>query len=71
MVTLDPTLKLDPDEHDTDKNWPCFVKPQNKVSVQDIFELCGNYYQGTEYDISNSIWGGPFGDPLNPAQNPT
>lgn len=69
MMTLDPSLNLDPEEKDTDHNWPCFVKPQNKVSVQDIFELCGNYYQGTEYDVTNSIWGGQFGDPLNPAQD--
>ncbi len=69
MMTLDPSLNLDPYEADPDRNWPCFVKPQNKVSVQDIFELCGNYYQGTEFDISESIWGGQFGDPLNPHQN--
>lgn len=69
MMTLDPTLNLDPEEHDTDHNWPCFVKPQKKVSVQDIFNLYGNYYQGTEYDVTKSIWGGQFGDPLNPAQD--
>lgn len=69
MTALDPSLDIDPEEKDTDRNWPCFVKPQNKVSVQDIYEIYGNYYQGTEYDISNSIWGGQFGDPLNPAQD--
>lgn len=71
MMTLNPSLNLDINDKDPDRNWPYFVKPQNKVSVQDVFELCGNYYQGTEYDISESIWGGPFGDPLNPAQNAT
>ena len=69
MMSLDPTLNLDPEEKDTDRNWPCFVKPQNKVTVQDIFNIYGNYYQGTEYDVTKSIWGGQFGDPLNPAQD--
>ena len=69
MMTLNPTLNLDPEEKDTDRNWPCFVKPLNPVSVQDIFDLYGNYYQGTEYDVTKSIWGGQFGDPLNPAQD--
>lgn len=69
MMTLNPTLNLDPEERDTDNNWPCFIKPLEKVSVQDIFDLYGNYYQGTEYDTTKSIWAGQFGDPLNPAQD--
>lgn len=71
LTTLDPSLKLDPEEKETDTKWPLFVKPQKKVSVQDIYELCGNYYQGTDLDITKSIWAGQFGDPLNPAQNST
>lgn len=69
MTLLDPSLDLDPYEQDPDHNWPCFVTPAEKVSVQTIFEICGDYYAGTEFDISETIWGGQFGDPLNPAQN--
>ena len=71
MSLLNPELgaTLDPEEKEPDRNWPCFVVPSSKVSVQDIYEICGDYYQGTEYDISESIWGGEFGDALNPAQD--
>ena len=71
MSLLNPELgaTLDPEEQDPDHNWPCFVVPTEKVSVQTIYEICGDYYQGTEYDISESIWGGEFGDALNPAQD--
>ena len=71
MCLLNPEVgaTLDPEEQDPDRNWPCFVVPSEKVSVQKIYEICGDYYQGTEYDISESIWGGEFGDALNPAQD--
>ena len=69
MTALNPNLNLDPEERDTDRNWPCFIKPAKKLTVQDLYNVYGNYYQGTEYDISNTIWGGQFGDPLNPAQD--
>ncbi|MBQ7645338.1 MAG: C69 family dipeptidase, partial [Spirochaetales bacterium] len=71
MSLLNPELgaTMDPEEQDPDRNWPCFVVPSEPVSVQTVYEICGDYYAGTEYDVSASIWGGQFGDALNCAQD--
>ena len=71
MSLLNPELgaTLDPEEQNPDTAWPCYIIPSEPVSVQTIYEICGDYYAGTEYDISESIWGGQFGDALNCAQD--
>ena len=69
MTLLNPSLDLDPEEQNPDTAWPCYVVPAEPVSVQKIYEICGDYYAGTEYDVSESIWGGQFGDALNCAQD--
>lgn len=66
MMSLDPTLNLDPEEKNPDENWPLFVVPQKKLSVNDIYEICSNYYQGTPYDVTLTPEAGEFGNPLNP-----
>lgn len=66
MMTLDPSLNLDPNDPDHDFNWPLFVVPQEKVSVETIHKLSSNYYQGTEFDVTHSYAAGPFGNPLYP-----
>jgi Dipeptidase len=69
MMTLDPSLNLDPNDPDHDFNWPLFVVPQEKVSVETIHRLSSNYYQGTEYDLTHTLAAGPFGNPLYPAMD--
>ena len=66
MMSLDPSLNLDPYETNPDENWPLFVVPQEKVSVDTIHKLSSNYYQGTEFDVTKRVEAGPFGNPLNP-----
>ena len=39
--------------------------PEKKLSVQDVFKLNSDYYQGTEYDVSLTPEAGPYGNPLN------
>ncbi|MEG2951055.1 MAG: C69 family dipeptidase [Clostridia bacterium] len=56
-----PSLKLDPNA----TIYPLYVTPEKKLSVQDVFLLNGDYYQGTEYDASLSPEAGPYGNPLN------
>lgn len=56
-----PSLKLDPDA----KRFPLWVIPEKKLSVQDVFEIKGDYYQGTDYDVSLSPQAGPFGNPID------
>ncbi len=56
-----PSLKLDPNAD----VFPLYVVPERKLSVQDVFELKGDYYQGTEYDLSRQPLAGPYGDPID------
>jgi dipeptidase len=42
---------------------PLSVKPDKLLSVQDIFEIKGDYYQGTPYDKSLYPDAGPWGNP--------
>ncbi|MCK9330189.1 MAG: C69 family dipeptidase [Candidatus Cloacimonetes bacterium] len=64
MTLLDPTLDIDPEDTGC-CSYPLFVVPQNKVSVQDIYDLCSDYYSGTDYDVTKTVEAGPFGNPLN------
>lgn len=56
-----PSLKLDPDA----EQYPLYVIPEKKLSVQDVFLMNGDYYQGTKFDLSLEPEAGPYGDPLN------
>jgi len=55
-----PSLGLSP--HET--VYPQTVKPGRELSVHDIFKISGDYYQGTEYDLSKGPQAGPYGNPL-------
>ncbi|MEF9894546.1 MAG: C69 family dipeptidase [Clostridia bacterium] len=55
-----PSLKLDPEAD----RFPLYVVPEKKLSVQDIFEIKGDYYNGTDYDLSLAPEAGPFGNPI-------
>jgi dipeptidase len=46
-----PGLNLDPNA----ENFPLSVKAEKKLSVQDVLEIFRNYYQGTPYDMTNSL----------------
>ena len=54
------SFKLGPDEYD----YPMSVKPDRKLSVQDIFEVKGDWYAGTSFDLSKGIQAGPWGNPI-------
>lgn len=49
---------------DADK-FPLWVIPEEKLSVDDVFKLAGDYYQGTDYDVSRTAMAGDYGNPLN------
>ena len=48
MQQLAPSLGLT----DTIKNLPLSVKPDHKISVEDVSRLLGSYYEGTPLDLS-------------------
>jgi dipeptidase len=55
-----PSLGLSP--HDT--RFPFSVKPERLLSVQDIWDIKADYYEGTPYDLSQGPAAGPWGNPL-------
>lgn len=56
-----PSLNLDPDA----TRFPLYVTPEKKLSMKDVYAMNGDYYQGTDYDVSLSPEAGPYGNPLN------
>ncbi|MCR4425516.1 MAG: C69 family dipeptidase [Firmicutes bacterium] len=55
-----PSLGLSPHDY----RFPLSVKPERKLSVQDIWDIKADYYAGTEYDLSKGPAAGPWGSPL-------
>lgn len=55
-----PSLDLSPHA----KEFPLSVKPDEKLSVHDVFKIKGDYYEGTDYDLTEGPAAGPWGDPL-------
>ena len=46
-----PSLKLDPNA----ENYPFSVKPDNKVSLENLVEIFSDYYEGTEFDMTKNL----------------
>jgi dipeptidase len=46
-----PSLKLDPNA----ENFPFSVKAERKLSVSDVLEMFRDYYQETDFDMTNSV----------------
>ncbi|HHY46781.1 MAG TPA: peptidase C69 [Firmicutes bacterium] len=59
LSLIAPSLNLDPwaDEY------PFSVKPDKKVSVQDVMAILRDHYEGTEFDLTKGLAAGPFGTP--------
>jgi dipeptidase len=45
-------------------HYPQFIKPDKKLTVWDIFTFSGDWYEGTEFDLTKGFGAGPFGDPF-------
>lgn len=54
------SFKMGPDEYD----YPMSVKPDRKLTVQDLFTIKGDWYAGTSFDLSQGIQAGPWGNPI-------
>lgn len=59
LSTLAPSAHLDPWNRDL----PFSVKPDRKVTPQDLMRLHRDSYQGTEFDMTKGLAAGPFGNP--------
>jgi len=43
--------------------YPFAIKPDNKLSVKDLFTVHRDNYEGTEFDLTKGLAAGPFGNP--------
>jgi len=40
--------------------YPLYIKPDKKISVQDMFALMRDHFEGTEFDMTKDVGAGPF-----------
>jgi dipeptidase len=45
-------------------HYPLWIKPDKKLTVWDIFTISGDWYEGTQFDLTKGFGAGPFGDPF-------
>ena len=60
LSTLAPSLNLDPYLDPENEQYPFSVKPDKKVSVQDLMAIKRDYYEGTQFDLTKGAAAGPF-----------
>lgn len=48
---------------DLTNRMPLYVKPERKLSLEDLIKFKRDYLQGTDFDISQDIGAGPWGKP--------
>lgn len=48
---------------DISERMPLWIKPTDKLSVNDVMELMRDHYQGTEFDMTQDVGAGPFAKP--------
>jgi len=61
-----PSLNLSPDYHRSTPGaepYPLWIKPDEKLTVGDVFALMRDHFEGTEYDMSAGVDAGPYGLP--------
>lgn len=56
---LAPSMNPDPNQ----KRWPFSIKPDKKLSVQDLMAIQKDVYQGTPFDLTVGPLAGPWGSP--------
>ena len=61
-----PSLDLKPYAEE----YPFSVKPDKKLSLQDVREIHGDHLEGTEFDQTKGLPAGPWGCPNWPRPNP-
>ncbi|MDZ7859330.1 MAG: C69 family dipeptidase [Candidatus Krumholzibacteriota bacterium] len=45
------------------KPYPLWIKPDKKLSLEDVIDIMRDHYEGTEYDMTKGVDAGPFGTP--------
>ena len=66
LSIVSPSLNLSPNVSNWDSDYyPLSVRPDKKLSVNDVIKLYRDYYQGTEFDKSKSTFAGLYGSPYH------
>ena len=50
-------------ENSFTRDYPFSVVPDKKLSVADVIDLFRDHYEGTEFDLTEGLAAGPFGNP--------
>ncbi len=61
-----PSLKLSSNYHrgvEDAERYPLWIKPDNKIGLEEIISMIRDHYEGTPYDMTEGIEAGPFGNP--------
>ena len=59
LSILAPSQNFDPQAD----RYPFSVKPDEKVSAQDLMAIKRDHYEGTRFDLTEGLAAGPFGNP--------
>lgn len=61
---VNPDLGLSPWVEDTyTRAYPFSIRPNRKLTREEIFDLYRDHYEGTEFDLTKGVAAGPYGDP--------
>jgi dipeptidase len=61
-----PSLELSTDYHrgvEDATRYPLWIKPDHKLSLEDVMGLVRDHYEGTAFDMTKGLTAGPFGNP--------
>ena len=64
--TMDRYLSYVEGKEDGTEAMPLFIKPDTKVSVQDVMAAMRDHYEGTPLALDNDLGEGPYGMPYRP-----
>ena len=46
------------------KDYPLFLQPDQKLTLEDVMGLMRDHYEGTEFDMTKGVDAGPFASPI-------
>ena len=61
-----PSQQFSPDFHRGEPDlpdYPLWIEPDRKLSLRDIMNLMRDHYEGTDFDMTQGVDAGPFGNP--------
>ncbi|MCF7810392.1 C69 family dipeptidase [bacterium] len=61
-----PSQDFSPDYHRAVENaepYPLWIKPDKKLTLDDVFSLMRDHYENTDYDMRKGLDAGPYGNP--------